>query len=483
MNFDFIAIVELLIFVLNVFLSLIIIFRERKSTASTWSWLFVVNVLPVFGFVLYLLIGRGISHYRIFKEKKFFKIGFERQMEDVRVALSSEDYIAKITKHPVIAQLIHMLFIEDRSIISTNTGVQIFNDGRKKFDALLADIRRAKNHIHLEYYIFRMDHLGEEIYQALLEARERGVEVRLLVDAWGSNKVKPKDFEALTLAGGHVAFFFPLILPLINPRTNYRLHRKIVVIDGTVAYTGGFNVGDEYVSVTKKFGYWRDTALRLTGDVVYSLQNRFILDWNSQHKFEIEHSESYYPKANPTGKVVTQFVTSGPDEQKEQIKMTYLKLISGAEHEIIIQTPYFIPDEGLLDVMRLALLSGVKVKILIPNKPDHPLVYWATYFYSADLVKIGAEVYTYEKGFVHSKMLIIDGKYASVGSANFDNRSFQLDFEANIVMYDQDLAQRLRRAFMRDLEVSNQLTLERYEERSYWIRLKEGLARLISPML
>lgn len=176
-------------------------------------------------------------------------------------------------------------------------------------------------------------------------------------------------------------------------------------------------------------------------------------------------------------------MTSGPDEVKAQIKMTYMKMINSAEREIIIQTPYYVPDDALHESLKLALLSGVEVRLMIPNKPDHPLVYWATYYYAADLLKMGAKVYTYEKGFVHSKTLIIDGEYASVGSANFDNRSLQLCFEGNMVLYDYDISQKLREDFKKDLEVSKRLTMEIYEERSTSIRFKEGLARLISPML
>lgn len=483
MNFNLLAIFELTVFVLNFGLSLIIIFRERKSTSATWSWLFVINVLPVFGFILYVLIGRGISHYRIFKDRKRFQVGFEKQLVNAEKAFVDKKFIAKMQKNHVIGQLINMLYIEEKSIISTNTDVEIFNDGRKKFDALINDINQAKHHVHMEYYIFRMDNLGREIYQALINARKRGVEVRLLFDAWGSNKSKLKLFKELTDLGGHVAQFFPLIMPLINPRTNYRLHRKIVVIDGVIGYTGGFNVGDEYASVTKKFGYWRDNHLRLQGDIVYSLQHRFILDWNSQHHFEITEGEPYFPDSVNKGHIAAQFVTSGPDEDKEQIKLTYMKMISGAEREIIIQTPYYIPSDALHETLKLALLSGIQVKMLIPNKPDHPLVYWATYFYAADLVKAGAQVYTYENGFTHAKTIIIDGEYASVGSANFDYRSLQLCFEANVVLYDYDFSQHLRDNFVKDLQVSKRLTLERYEERSNFIRFKEGLARLISPML
>ncbi|KZK39057.1 cardiolipin synthase [Lactococcus taiwanensis] len=480
---NFIAIFELMIFLLNIMLSFVIIFRERKSTSSTWSWLFVVNVLPILGFILYLLIGRGISHYRIFKDRKRFQIGFEKQHSHARRAYSDRAFLDMMRKNPVIGQLINMLYVEEKSIISTNTAVKIFNDGREKFDALIEDINRAKYHIHMEYYIFRMDDVGQEIYEALIEARKRGVEVKLLIDAWGSNQTKMSKFKELEELGGRVAQFFPLILPLINPRTNYRLHRKIVVIDGVIGYTGGFNVGNEYASVTKKFGYWRDNHLRLTGDIVYSLQHRFILDWNSQHHFEITQGEPYFPDAISQGHVATQLVTSGPDEDKEQIKLTYMKMISGAEREIVIQTPYYIPSDALHESLKLALLSGVQVKMMIPNKPDHPLVYWATYFHAADLVKYGAKVYTYENGFVHSKTLIIDGEYASVGSANLDYRSLQLCFEANVVIYNYDIAQKLRNDFIKDLKLSRALTLERYEQRSKIVRFKEGLARLIAPML
>lgn len=180
---------------------------------------------------------------------------------------------------------------------------------------------------------------------------------------------------------------------------------------------------------------------------------------------------------------MSQFVTSGPDDNKDLIKLSYIKLISAAEREIIIQTPYYIPTDALHESLKLALLSGVRVKMMIPNKPDHPLVYWATYFHAADLVKYGAKVYTYEHGFIHAKTLIIDGEYVSVGSANFDYRSLQLCFEANVIVYDDEFAHHLRQDFMKDLQFSAELTLEKYEKRSYFVRFKEGLARLIAPML
>lgn len=482
---NLLLLIETLIFILNIGLSLFVIFRERKSTSATWAWLFVIFLLPILGFILYLFIGRGISHQRLFKFKRAYHISSKQQDDYIERVLSEDRFIEKIKSNSSIGQLMNMIAIEDEGIISTNTGVKIFTDGREKFDSLLNDIDNAKHHVHLEYYIYRMDNLGREIYQALIQARKRGVEVRVLMDAWGSNQTKLAQFAELIDLGGEVVQFFPLVLSFVNPRINYRLHRKIAVIDGEIAYTGGFNVGDEYASVTKKFGYWRDNHLRLTGGIVYSLQNRFILDWNSQEKNIITEPDAYFPHKNTTvdRNIISQFVTSGPDERKEQIKKAYMKMINSAQREIIIQTPYYIPDEALHQSLKLAILSGVNVKLMIPNKPDHPLVYWATYFYSADLVKAGAKVYTYEEGFVHAKTMIIDGEYSSVGSANFDNRSFQLCFEGNVLLYDEEISQKLRDDFMEDLKVSKKLTMEIYEERSMLVRFKEGLARLISPML
>src|SRR5574341_1293598 len=222
--------ISMFIIIINITLSLIIIFRKRKSTSSTWSWLFVVNVLPIFGFILYILIGRGISDYRIFELKSQLKHGFKQEIERAKKAYAEDKFLTKITDNHVIGQLLHMLFISEESLVSMNTGVNLFTDGREKFDSLIADIAKATHHIHVEYYIFRMDKIGKEVTAALIEARKRGVEVRVLIDAWGSNGTKHRHFKDLIAAGGEVVYFFPLILPLINPRTNYRLHRKIVEI-------------------------------------------------------------------------------------------------------------------------------------------------------------------------------------------------------------------------------------------------------------
>ena len=284
--------------------------------------------------------------------------------------------------------------------------------------------------------------------------------------------------------GGHVESFFPSKLPLINLRMNNRNHRKIVIIDGKIGYVGGFNVGDEYLGKDKKFGYWRDTHLRLEGDSVNALELRFILDWNSQsNRDSIEYEDRYFPDVDSGGTIGVQIASSGPDEDWEQIKYGYLKMISSAKQSIYIQSPYFIPDQAFIDAIKIAALGGVEVNIMIPNKPDHPFVYWATLKNAASLLSAGVKIYHYDNGFLHSKTLIIDDEIASVGTANMDNRSFTLNFEVNAFIYDEAIAAQLKEAFIQDMKVSYRLTEDLYNKRSLWIKFKEGISQLLSPIL
>ncbi len=277
---------------------------------------------------------------------------------------------------------------------------------------------------------------------------------------------------------------FPSRLRPINLRLNYRNHRKLVIIDGETGYVGGFNVGDEYLGLNPKFGYWRDTHLRLQGTAVHAIQTRFILDWNqASHHHTLTYVPNHFPECEPKGNVGMQIVTSGPDSEWEQIKNGYIKMISTAKRSILIQTPYFIPDSSLLDALRIACLSGIDVKIMIPNKPDHAFVYWATLSYIGDLLKAGASVYIYDNGFIHAKTIVVDDETASVGTANIDVRSFRLNFEVNAFIYDVTIAKKLISSFKEDLLVSRKYTYEEYQERSLWIRIKESISRLLSPIL
>lgn len=486
-------IVIISIFIINMLFALGLIFLERRRSAqSVWAWLLILLFLPVAGFVLYMLFGRTIFRDNLFqmdkKEMKKLESIVNDQLDELKGR--EGDFPNDITeKHQ---DFIHMLLQSHLTFITDNNRLQTFTNGRTKFDHLLEDIKNAKNHIHLQYYIFRMDKIGREVYDALVEKQKEGVEVTFLYDDLGSRGVKLRHFKELKEAGGNVAAFFPSILPLINPRLNNRNHRKIAVIDGVVGYVGGFNVGDEYVGFDEEKGAWheadlpprRDTHLRIEGDAVKLLQLRFMLDWNSRSKrSNLEWEERYFPSIEYDGDTSMQIASSGPDEEYQQIKYGYLYMINSAKESIYIQTPYFIPDQSIFEAIKSAILRGVKVHLMIPDHPDHPFVYWSTYANAGEIVEMGAEVYLYNTGFMHAKVMMIDDELLSIGTTNIDFRSFYLNFEVNAFIYDEKEAVQQRHTFENDIKSSTLLTEEKYIERSRWIKVKEVFSNLISPIL
>ncbi|WP_313430186.1 cardiolipin synthase [Siminovitchia terrae] len=484
MTFVAISTPLLIIFlILNIALASFVIFLERRDASATWAWLLVLLFIPVVGFILYLIFGQNLSRKKIFEWKDKKKIGI-MEITDTQISMLRDgDFPFHDHKTAQYKDLIYMLLVNDSAVLTQDNKVDIFTDGNEKFHSLMDDIRRAKNHIHLVYYIMRNDKLGNELLTLLVEKAKEGVEVRVLYDAMGSRRLPRKFFRPLLDAGGRVSAFFPAIVPHLNLQVNYRNHRKLVIIDGTVGYIGGFNIGDEYLGLNKKFGYWRDTHLRIFGKAVFAMQTRFILDWNQASSNKISYEDRLFPEMKPIGDTDVQIVSSGPDSEWEQIKYGYIKLINSAKDYILIQTPYFIPDSSVLDALKIAVLSGVDVRLMIPNKPDHIFVYWATYSYVGDLLKTGAKVFLYENGFIHAKTMIADGKIASVGTANIDMRSFRLNFEVNAFLYDQELVQELVDIFNEDVSLSRELTFKQYLKRPKIIRFKESVSRLLSPIL
>lgn len=469
----------------NILLAIIIIFLERREPTSTWAWLLVLFFIPIVGFFLYLLFGRRLRKRHLFRWEGRKRIGIDSlvdyQIESINKGTFEYRLSDTATKYK---ELIYMNLLSNGAVLTQDNSVQIFDDGQEKFDELLYDIHHAKEHIHIQYYIFKLDRLGMRILNALIVKAKQGVHVRLLYDEMGSRGVHKRDFKELIANGGEVEVFFPSILPLINPRLNYRNHRKIVVLDGRVGYIGGFNVGDEYLGLNKKFGYWRDTHLRIEGSSVHPLQTRFLLDWNqASDRKDLEYADTFFPIFMRKGDTGIQMVSSGPDSQWESIKNGYIKLINMAKRYVYIQTPYFIPDDAFMNAVRIASLSGIDVRIMIPNKPDHLFVYWATYYNVGLLLDAGVKIYIYDNGFLHTKMVVIDDEAASVGTANIDSRSFKLNFEVNAFIYDEKVSHQLAELFERDILSSTILTAELYANRSTLIKLKESISRLVSPIL
>ncbi len=476
------AIIVGLIFILNIALAFAIVFLERKNPTSTWAWLLVLTFVPLGGFLLYLIFGRKLSRRRLFIWDNKSRLGVKKAVENQLQLLDEGSF--PIPKHYEAHQDLFYLHLRNNDAILTQSNeVDIFNDGNAKFEALLSDIASAQYHIHILYYIVRDDELGKRIADALIERAQAGVSVRFLYDDMGSRRLSRQFLRRLKEAGVIIASFFPSLIPKINFKINYRNHRKLAIIDGKIGYIGGFNIGDEYLGKKQRFGYWRDTHLRITGESVRNMQTRFILDWNQASKHHILQYEPTYYQAIPAGDVGVQIVSSGPDSEWEQVKYGYIKMIMEAEKYVYIQTPYFIPDESLADAVRIAALAGIDVRIMIPNKPDHPFVYWATYSYLGEMLEAGAKVYIYQNGFLHAKTIMVDDKLASVGTANIDVRSFRLNFEVNAFLYSEEVTKRLLEDFETDMNQSSLLTYEAYIKRSTWIKVKESVARLISPIL
>lgn len=478
---DILTYLIILSLILNITLAISIIFLERKNATSAWAWLLVLFFIPILGFILYLIFGKPIYRHRIFTWDTKSRLGVKKAVNEQLVSLEDKTfqfYNEEIEKYE---DLIYMHLRNDDAIFTQDNDVQIFTDGHDKFNRLIKDLEHAKDHIHLQYYIVRADGLGERIAEVLMRKAKEGVDVRFLFDDLGSRRLSNKYVKRLRRAGIQVEAFFPSKL-MLNLKINYRNHRKLAIIDGKIGYIGGFNVGDEYLGKSPKFGYWRDTHLRVEGSAVHSMQTRFILDWNQASRDDIYYDERYY-MAEPVGNAGMQIVSSGPDQDWEQIKNGYIKMIMSAKEYVYIQTPYFIPDESLKDALQIAILSGVDVRIMIPNKPDHPFVYWATLSSSGELLNAGADIYIYQNGFMHAKTIVVDGKIASVGTANIDVRSFRLNFEVNAFIYDKKITKQLEQAFHEDIKLSTQMTKKLYAKRSIGIRFKESISRLISPVL
>lgn len=471
------------IYVINFFLALIIIFLERKNPSATLAWLLTLLFMPGLGFIFYVIFSQNLTRRQLFKLKVTESKIQEKSINEQLKALNNNNSPFSEEKYSPYKPMIRMHLVNASAYFSQDNEVQIFSDGHNKFHDLLTEIEKARDHIHIMYYIFRKDALGERILEALQKKSEQGVKVRLLIDSVGSRGLDEKYLDTFTNDNFKYAYFFKAKFKLINFKMNYRNHRKIAVIDGQIGYLGGFNLGNEYLGEDDKFGYWRDTHIKIRGTGVHSLQIRFLLDWRNASKEDITIAKGFLPEPEIIGNNGIQIVSSGPDSAQEQIKQGFIKMINHAEKSIHIQTPYFIPDESIMEALKIAIASGVEVKLMIPNKPDHPFVYWATYSYAGELLRAGGRVFTYEQGFLHSKTIVVDEKVASVGTANFDVRSFKLNFEVNAFIYSEEVSKDLTQDFYNDSLLSYELTKDAYYDRPTIIKFKESIARLLSPIL
>lgn len=460
---------------INLILIGILIFYKRKDPALLLAWILLLLFLPPVGFVMYLLFERT----PVSRKKMLFLTEYTDQRLERQIDYQFSECVASVIAFNEIYNGSRLFMYHDW---------MYFADGKSKYDQLFMDIEQATQSIHLLYFIVRKDEVGQRLISLLAQKAAEGVEVRLVYDSAGCFGTTLKFFDSIIKAGGHVYKFHPPTLRPIGLNYNYRNHRKIVVVDGRIGYLGGMNVGKEYMSLDPNYSPWRDAHLRLVGDAVWDLQHRFFRDYfmvceDKRDEVHIQSNLDHYFTASLVTTICPiQIVSDGPDTPTDDIKLAFVKMMQTATKSIRIQTPYFIPDQLFLETLKIAAYSGVKVEVMIPTIADHHYVYRTTTSFIHELLEANIDVYLY-KGFLHSKILVIDDEICTVGSTNIDQRSFKINYEVNAFIYDQLLTHRVSHQFDKDLE-NCLLVDESYEKNKSWVvRLEEKVYRLVSMIL
>jgi cardiolipin synthase len=455
--------------------TVVVIVLDNRNPVKTIAWVLVLMFLPVVGLLFYFFFGRSRRRERIISRKSFnrlLKKPMAEYLSQSKIELPQPfDRLAKLFEHT------------NQSLLFDGNDVEVFTDGCTKLHSLIRDLYKATHHIHMEYYIFEDDPVGRLVRDVLIDKARQGVEVRVLCDDVGCWHVPTRFFERMLEVGIEVRHFLKVRFPLFTSRVNYRNHRKIVVIDGCVGYVGGMNLAYRYMRGVE-WGVWRDTHIRLFGRAVHGLQTAFLLDWYFVDRTLITSSK-YFPRIESTSTpgVIAQIVTSDPVGPWKEIMQGMVKALLGAKRYFYIQTPYFLPTEQLLFAMQTAAMSGVDVRLMLPEKADSNIIQFASRSYLADVMSAGVKVYFYKKGFLHSKLMVCDDMLSSIGSANLDFRSFEHNFEVNAFMYDAATAVRMKEIFMADQRESTQIYLKNWEKRGWRKKAVESVVRLLAPLL
>ncbi len=450
-----------------------IVISENRNPVKSLALVTVLLLLPMLGIVLYLFFGRNIRNQRKLSRR------YRRRLKK-RAPRSSINF-RELNLPPETLQLIRLAHSVGSAPIYNASKVDVFVSGKEKFDSLKKDLLSAKKFINLEYYIFENDKIGTEISEILMKKARSGVTVRVIYDHVGSFTVKSRFFKKMREAGILIFPFFKVSFPQLGTRLNWRNHRKLCVIDGTIGYLGGMNIADRYIDGGKKFASWRDTHVRVEGTVVSALQYAFAVDWHFMGQPLIE--EEFNADNNTDSNISVQMLTSGPTSQWSNISYMFHKAICSARRRIYIQTPYFLPTDSLLKGLITAALSGVDVRVLIPRKSDSHLLDNASASYISECLRSGIKIYFYEAGMLHSKLIIVDDDFVTIGSTNFDFRSFEHNFEGNLFFYSQEFTNKMLEIFREDLKQSTRVLPDAWSKRPLVRRAIESVERLLSPIL
>jgi len=460
----------------------VIMVGKKLDPVKTISWSIVLIFLPFVGLILYLFLGRNYRKEKIYNRKGVADTVSIDQLSKRQIALfhkGDKEYSDSVSRYK---NIITLLLNNSKAIFTEHNKVDVYTNGSDTFAAMKDAIRNACDSIHLESYIIEDDKIGNEIKDLLIEKAREGIEVRVIYDDVGSWSLPKKYVKELQEAGVEIYPFAKVRMLLLNTKVNYRNHRKVLVVDGCIGFLGGINIADRYVD-GGKFGTWRDTHMRIEGEAVHSLQAIFLLDWYFVSKKQVGQRIRYYPVHKTENICPVQIAASGPDSDWSSVMQTYFSAIAQAQDHIYIITPYFTPNESILTAIKIASLSGVDVRLIIPARSDSKMVYFSTLSYLTELLEAGVKVYLFQKGFNHSKVLMVDGNFAAVGSANMDMRSFEHNFEIISLIYDENITRQLEEQFRVDMGFSRLVHIRWWEKRSWVSKMKEAVARLCSPIL
>lgn len=454
---------------------------ENRDPTKTISYLFVLLFLPLFGLIIYYIFGQNLRKEKLFDRKAV--------ADKARLKVYSNDALAKKEASiedqlsGIQRKIVRLLINNDRSFLSEANSVELLENGENAFDSMIEAIENAQHHIHLEYYIYMPDRIGKRFEKALAKKVEEGVKVRLIYDDVGSIDLKKHHAEAFRKKGIMAYPFMPVRFPRFTSKINFRNHRKLLLIDGQYAYLGGINIRERYDNRISTPHYWRDLAIKITGDAVNNLQRVFLLNWYFVSEEVINFSEDYFPTHENRKGVPIQIAASGPDSKWASIMQLYFYAISSAKQHVKVCTPYFIPNESMLTALKTTALSGVRVELMIPRDPDSWVAKAASVSFLGELLEAGVHIFIYTKGMLHAKYLMVDSEIVTIGSANMDRRSFEQNFELNAILYDREKAEMFGGIFEKDKEDCYELNHEQWKNRKLTKKIVQSLARLVSPIL
>lgn len=469
--------ITILGYIINFLLIMIVVCFQRRDPVVSMAWVLAFILFPIGGLVIFLIFGTGLK--RGVKKKYLQKLN--QETEFLKRFSKSTVFPHRIFEIPYsgIAQYLQH---GAKSTFTGDNKVDIFTDASDMYTSLIHDIRNAKSTINMMYFIYRSDDIGTKIMDELVKKVKDGIEVRFLYDDFGCFLSDKRLFDRLKKAGGKVAPFFPVKFGIYS-KLNHRNHRKITVIDGSIGYLGGMNIGDEYMG-KKKPSPWRDTHIKVQGSSVTYIQKYFALDWefSTDEQLDREFKKFFLPSTADIGHCGIQIVSGGPESPNDEVEFALLKALNTAKKYAYIQTPYFVPDKAFLTAIKITAQSGVDVRIMLPGIPDKQYVYYVTTSYIGELLESGVRVFVYD-GFLHAKTMVIDDTVSTIGTTNIDIRSFQLHFETNAFIYDIDIAKQCRHIFENDMKKCREINIDEYNRRGLSQTMKEGFFRLFSPIM